>query len=134
MLTQNSAQNKPTFKLLYQDTLSLREKIETIASKIYRATKVEFSHKALEKLEMLEKDYAHFPICIAKTQYSFSSDVSLCGAPIGHVLTVNELRLSRGAGFIVAICGKIMTMLGPPKTPASVRIDVDIDGNITGLS
>ena len=134
VLTQNSAQNKPTFKLLYQDTLSLREKIETIASKIYRATKVEFSHKALEKLEMLEKDYAHFPICIAKTQYSFSSDVSLRGAPIGHVLTVNELRLSRGAGFIVAICGKIMTMPGLPKTPASVRIDVDIDGNITGLS
>ena len=134
VLAQNSAQNKPTFKLLYQDALSLREKIETIARKIYRAKKVEFSHKALEKLEMLEKDYGHFPICIAKTQYSFASDVSLRGAPTGHVLTVNELRLSRGAGFIVAICGKIMTMPGLPKTPASTRIDVDMDGNITGLS
>ena len=134
VLAHNSAQNKPTFKLLYPDALSLREKIETIANKIYRATKVEFSHKALEKLELLEKDYAHFPICIAKTQYSFSSDVSLRGAPTGHVLTVSELRLSRGAGFIVAICGKIMTMPGLPKTPASTRIDVDMDGNITGLS
>jgi formate--tetrahydrofolate ligase len=83
---------------------------------------------------MLEKHYAHFPICIAKTQYSFSSDAALRGAPTGHTLYVNELRLSRGAGFIVAICGKIMTMPGLPKIPASQRIDVDSTGNIMGLS
>jgi len=128
------AQNKSQFRLLYKDELSLREKIETIAKKIYGATTVEFSEKAAEKLTKLEKEYAHFPICIAKTQYSFSSDAALRGAPAGHVLTVNELRLSRGAGFIVAICGKIMTMPGLPKEPASFRIDVNETGSITGLS
>jgi formate--tetrahydrofolate ligase len=128
------AQNKSRFKLLYRDELSLREKIETIAKKIYGATTVELSENAAEKLTKLEKEYAHFPICIAKTQYSFSSDATLRGAPTGHVLTVNELRLSRGAGFIVAICGKIMTMPGLPKEPASFRIDVNETGNITGLS
>jgi formate--tetrahydrofolate ligase len=95
---------------------------------------VELSENAAEKLAKLEKDYAHLPICIAKTQYSFSSDATLRGAPTGHTLVVNDLRLSRGAGFIVAICGKIMTMPGLPKVPASVRINVNATGNITGLS
>jgi formate--tetrahydrofolate ligase len=112
----------------------LLEKIQTIAQKIYGAAKVEFSEKAAEKLAVLEKNYAHFPICIAKTQYSFSSDAALRGAPTGHALYVSELRLSRGAGFIVAICGKIMTMPGLPKTPASQHIGVNVGGNITGLS
>jgi formate--tetrahydrofolate ligase len=128
------AQNKSQFKLLYKDTLSLREKIETVAKKIYGAATVELSEKAAEKLAMLENDYAHFPVCIAKTQYSFSSDATLRGAPVGHTLMVNDLRLSRGAGFIVAICGKIMTMPGLPKEPASLRIDVSESGNVTGLS
>ena len=128
------AQNKSGFKFLYQDDVSLQTKIETIAKKIYGADSVELSPKAAEKLAMLEKRYAHFPICIAKTQYSFSSDATLRGAPTGHTLTVNDLRLSRGAGFIVAICGKIMTMPGLPKSPASERINVDESGNITGLS
>jgi formate--tetrahydrofolate ligase len=128
------AQNKSKFKLLYQDKLSLREKLATIATKIYGAAGVEFSDKAAEKLAVLEKQYAHFPICVAKTQYSFSSDPALRGAPVGHTLTVNELRLSRGAGFIVAICGKIMTMPGLPKIPASQRIDVSAAGSISGLS
>jgi formate--tetrahydrofolate ligase len=128
------SQNKSHFKLLYKDDISLREKIETIATKVYSAGKVELSEKASVQLAMLEKEYAHFPICVAKTQYSFSSDAALRGSPDGHVLVVNELRLSRGAGFIVAICGKIMTMPGLPKTPASKHIGVNGSGNITGLS
>lgn len=133
-VVQVIAQNKSNFKLLYEDNASLKVKIETIARKIYGAAKVEFSDKALEKLALIEKTYAHFPICIAKTQYSFSSDPALRGAPSGHTLLVNELRLSRGAGFVVAICGKMMTMPGLPKIPASQRIDVNSSGNITGLS
>ena len=127
-------QHPSKFKLLYADNLPLLQKIETIAKKIYGADKVELSEQAAEKLAILEKDYGHFPICIAKTQYSFSSDAALRGAPTGHTLTVNDLRLSRGAGFIVAICGKIMTMPGLPKVPASSRMDIDSQGNITGLS
>ena len=128
------AQNQSRFKFLYEDDISLLEKLNTIATRIYGAQSVELSETALTKLAVLEKQYASFPICIAKTQYSFSSDPALRGAPTGHILHVNDLRLSRGAGFIVAICGKIMTMPGLPKTPASVRIDVSEDGNITGLS
>ncbi len=123
-----------TFKLLYPDSMPLLQKIETIAQKVYGASSVQLSEQAAEKLKLLEKDYSHFPICIAKTQYSFSSDAELRGAPTGHTLLVNELRLSRGAGFIVAICGKIMTMPGLPKQPASTRIDVNVVGDITGLS
>ncbi|HSI24713.1 MAG TPA: formate--tetrahydrofolate ligase, partial [Methylotenera sp.] len=91
-----------TFKLLYPDDLPLLQKIETIAQKVYGASSVQLSEQAAEKLKLLEKNYSHFPICIAKTQYSFSSDAALRGAPTGHTLLVNELRLSRGAGFIVA--------------------------------
>ncbi len=134
VLSQNTFQLNSKFKLLYKDDVSLQTKIETIATKIYGAAKVEFSEQAAEKLVKLEKDYTHSPICIAKTQYSFSSDSTLRGAPAGHTLVVNELRLSRGAGFIVAICGKIMTMPGLPKMPASVHIDVDENGSISGLS
>ena len=125
---------KSTFKLLYQDSDSLLTKIETIASKMYGAGKVELSEKAAEQLKSLEMHYGQFPICIAKTQYSFSSDPNLRGAPNGHCLQVRELRLSRGAGFVVAICGDIMTMPGLPKNPASSRIDIGSQGNIIGLS
>ena len=127
-------QLKSKFKLLYPDSMPLMQKLETIAQKIYGAANVQLSEQACEKLKLLEKDYGHFPICIAKTQYSFSSNADLRGAPTGHTLIVNELRLSRGAGFIVAICGKIMTMPGLPKLPASARINVNEMGNITGLS
>ena len=128
------AQQPSKFKLLYADNLSLLEKIETIATKIYGAAKVELSEQAAAKLSVLQKDYAHLPVCIAKTQYSFSSDATLRNAPVGHSLIVNELRLSRGAGFVVAICGKMMTMPGLPKEPASARINVSNVGAITGLS
>ena len=134
VLAQKDLQKTSQFKLLYKDDISLMKKIETIATKIYGAAKVELSPLAAEKLGKLEKDHAHFPVCIAKTQYSFSSDAALRGAPIGHTLIVNEIRLSRGAGFVVVICGSIMTMPGLPKAPASARIDIDTTGNITGLS
>jgi formate--tetrahydrofolate ligase len=123
-----------SFKLLYPDEMSLLGKIETIAQKIYGASHVELSVEAQLALAELEKNYSHYPVCIAKTQYSFSSDPKLRGAPTAHVLKVRQLRLSRGAEFIVAICGDIMTMPGLPKNPASERIGMDQAGNIINLS
>lgn len=123
-----------TFKWLYPNDMSLLQKIETIAEKIYGAASVELSATAKNSLVTLEKNYGHYPVCIAKTQYSFSSDAKLRGAPTGHVLQVRELRLSRGAEFVVAICGDMMTMPGLPKIPASSRISVSQHGTITGLS
>ncbi len=134
VLAEEEYKFRSTFKLLYPDTMPLLQKIETIAQKIYGAAHVQLSEQATEKLKLLEQDYGHFPICVAKTQYSFSSDADLRGAPTGHTLFVNELRLSRGAGFIVAICGKIMTMPGLPKSPASARINVNPVGDIMGLT
>ena len=101
---------------------------------MYGAKNLELSIRAAEQLIELDAQYRNFPICIAKTQYSFSCDPTLRGAPTGHVLQVRELRLSRGGGFIVAICGEIMTMPGLPMNPASSRIDIGSQGNIIGLS
>lgn len=129
-----TSNKKSSFKLLYPDSLPLLDKLETIASKIYGATAVVLSEKATKILTVLEQQYAHFPVCIAKTQYSFSSDASIRGAPNAHTLQVEDLYLSRGAGFIVAICGKIMTMPGLPKQPTSQAIDLNASGNIVGLS
>ncbi len=128
------AEGKTHFKLLYADELSLKQKLETIAQKIYGAKDVLLSEIAAQKLAHLEHEHSHLPICIAKTQYSFSSNPLLRGAPIGHSLQVEDLHLSRGAGFIVAICGQIMKMPGLPKVPASERIDVTAAGHIIGLS
>ena len=127
-------QNKSQFKLLYKDSDSLLTKVEMIATKMYGASHVELSLEATQQLNTLELKYSHLPVCIAKTQYSFSSDPTLRGAPTGHVLRVRELRLSRGAGFVVVMCGEVMTMPGLPKIPASSRIDIGSQGNITGLS
>ncbi|MEY3798628.1 MAG: hypothetical protein RLZZ572_809 [Pseudomonadota bacterium] len=121
-------------RLLYPDAMPLADKIKCVAQQIYGASQVEFRPKALASLASLEKHHGHFPVCIAKTQYSFSSDPTLRGAPTGHVLTVRELRLSRGAEFVVVVCGDIMTMPGLPKQPASERIAVDQAGHISGLS
>ncbi|MDI1300015.1 formate--tetrahydrofolate ligase [Methylotenera sp.] len=131
-----SMTKQPTnhFKLLYPDEMPLLDKIQTIAQKIYGASHVELSVEAQTALIELERSYSHYPVCIAKTQYSFSSDPKLRGAPTGHVLKVRQLRLSRGAEFIVAICGEIMTMPGLPKQPASERISVNQAGNIVGLN
>ena len=130
-VTQTPPKN---FKLLYPDNLPILQKLETVAQKIYGAKAVELSENAKATLKLLEKEYSHYPVCIAKTQYSFSSDASLRGAPQGHVLQVRELRLSRGAEFIVAICGDLMTMPGLPLHAASERINVNEAGMITGLS
>jgi len=122
------------FKLLYQDSDTLQAKIEAIATKVYGASGITLSEKAEAQLKALSKDYSHLQVCIAKTQYSFSTDAKVRNAPSGHELAVTELRLSHGAGFIVVICGSIMIMPGLPSKPASIGIDVDASGNITGLS
>ena len=122
------------FKFLYQDNDSLIEKLEEIAKKLYGAANIQLSHKAQAKLMALQQSYGHLPSCIAKTQYSFSTDPSLRGSPTGHSLEVTDIKLSRGAGFIVALCGDMMTMPGLPKSPASAWIDVNVVGKITGLS
>ncbi len=132
-------QNYLYTQFLYHENLTIPEKIFAIASKMYGAKEVVFSEAAQEKLTFFEKfsvQFAinHFPVCIAKTQYSFSSDASLRGAPQGHVLHVRELRLAHGAGFVVAICGDVMTMPGLPLQPASAHIEVDAAGNLIGLS
>ncbi|MEL0030739.1 MAG: formate--tetrahydrofolate ligase [Betaproteobacteria bacterium] len=118
----------------YEDHLSLEEKIESVAKKIYGAEGIKLDSKAKTRLkELADEGHSALPVCIAKTQYSFSSDPTLKGAPTGHTLTVREVRLSAGAGFVVAICGDIMTMPGLPKTPAANRISLDDDGKVVGL-
>ena len=113
---------------------SLREKIEAVAGKIYRADGVDYSPAAAKALdELTAMGYGSLPVCIAKTQYSFSDNAALKAAPTGFRMTVREVRLAAGAGFVVVICGSIMTMPGLPKTPAAVNIDVTDDGRITGL-
>ncbi len=126
---------KPSdFKLLYPDTMTIREKIETIAKEIYRADGVNFTanaEKALKEITALGAD--NLPVCVAKTQYSISDDPTKLGAPTGHTITVRDLKLSNGAGFVVVYTGDIMTMPGLPKVPAAERIDVDAQGTISGL-
>ena len=122
------------FNYLYEDSLSLFEKIETIAKKIYRADEVVANHSIKEQLLAWEKaGYSHLPVCMAKTQYSFSTDPNLRGAPTGHSIPIREVRLSAGAGFVVAICGDIMTMPGLPRKPAAESIMLNESGLIEGL-
>ena len=126
--------NTNTFKFLYQDKLPLFKKIQTIAQEIYHASEVVADTKIREQLKDFEKrGYGKLPICIAKTQYSFSTDPNLKGAPTGHVLPIREVRLSSGAEFIVVICGTIMTMPGLPRIPAAENIKLNQKGEIEGL-
>jgi formate--tetrahydrofolate ligase len=120
--------------VLYPDTLSLRDKVATVATRLYGAKDVDYRPLARKQLASMQAKYGHLPVCIAKTQYSFSCDPQLRNNPMNHTLVVRELRLSRGAGFIVVICGDIMTMPGLPEKPASERIGVNVLGQITGLS
>lgn len=123
------------FLPLYADNLSLTGKIEAIARKIYRAGGVAYEASAAKALKRFEDSgYGSLPVCMAKTQYSFSDDPEKLGAPEGHTLRVREARLSAGAGFVVAICGEIMTMPGLPKIPSAERITVAANGDIDGLS
>jgi formate--tetrahydrofolate ligase len=122
------------FAPLYEDDLSLFEKIETIAKRIYRADEVLADKSIRDQLRRWEADgFGHLPICMAKTQYSFSTDPNLRGAPTGHGVPVREVRLSAGAGFIVVICGEIMTMPGLPRVPSANHIGLDDNGQIAGL-
>jgi len=126
---------KPSsFKPLYSEDLPIDEKIRTIATQLYGAEDVHFSEEARTQLKALGKNERamKFPVCIAKTQYSFSEDPKKVNAPTGHTLTVRELRLCNGAEFIVAVTGSIMTMPGLPKVPSSEHISVK-DGRIVGL-
>jgi formate--tetrahydrofolate ligase len=131
----NVSQNaiKAPFQYLYALDEPIGQKIKTIAQKLYGAKDISWSEAAKATLLQLNA-YAHLPVCIAKTQYSFSSQANLRGAPKDHILQIRELRLSRGAGFIVVVCGDLMTMPGLPKAPASEHISVNSVGKITGLS
>ena len=126
--------SKARFTTLYPDAMPLTEKIRTIAREIYGAADVVFEAKAAADLKVWQENgYGDLPVCIAKTQYSFSTDPNLRGAPSGHILQVREARLSAGAGFIVAVCGDIMTMPGLPREPAALRIHLDEKGLTQGL-
>jgi formate--tetrahydrofolate ligase len=128
-------EGKSDFKPLYELDLSIKQKIETIAREIYRARDVAIPESVLAKLARFEQQgFGHVPVCIAKTQYSFSADPTAMGAPEGHVLPVRDVRLSAGAGFVVAVCGDVMTMPGLPKVPAAHVIRLGADGQIEGLS
>ena len=125
--------NTPHNSFVYPGELSLWEKLEAVATKVYHASEITASGKVRDRLkELTDGGYGHLPVCIAKTPYSFSTDPALKGAPDGHVMDIREVRLSVGAGFVVAICGDVMTMPGLPKAPASEKIDV-VDGQIVGL-
>jgi len=134
-LTAEAADSgKADFKPIYPDDMPLREKIETVAREIYRADGVEFSSGAAARLKALEEQgHGGLPVCMAKTQYSFSANPDLKGAPEGYEIPVREVRLAAGAGFIVAICGDIMTMPGLPRTPAAEAIGLGPDGETVGL-
>ena len=118
---------------VYPDDVPLWEKIEAVCTKIYGAGAVEAAPKVRARIEELDREYRHFPVCIAKTQMSFATDPRLLGAPSGHTVTIKEVRLANGAGFIVVIAGNIMTMPGLPRRPAAESIDVDTEGYIQGL-
>jgi len=118
---------------VYGDELSLWEKIEAIATKIYGAASVTAEPRVRQQLDAWSVDYGTYPVCMAKTQMSFSTDPTVRGAPSGHNVHIREVRLANGAGFIVAIAGDMMTMPGLPKVPAAEHIDVDENGRISGL-
>ena len=123
------------FSMLYPDEASLREKIETVATKVYGAAGVDYSPTASRQLDTYEHNgFGRLPVCIAKTHLSLSSDPALKGAPVGWRLPVREVRASVGAGFVYPICGDMRTMPGLGSDPAAFHIDIDADGEIVGLS
>jgi len=124
---------EPAFNYVYDDELPLWNKIEAIATKLYGAGSVSASPKVMADIKALQANYGHFPICMAKTQMSFSTNPNAKGAPSDHNVEISEVRLANGAGFIVAIAGDMMTMPGLPKIPAAERIDISDDGVISGL-
>jgi formate--tetrahydrofolate ligase len=130
-LAENAENN---FRFVYEESMPLWEKMRTIATKIYGAADISAESSVMAQLRKLEaQGYGHYPVCVAKTQYSFSTDQKLRGAPSGHIVQVREVRLAAGAEFIVMICGEIMTMPGLPKVPSAERIDIDENGKVVGL-
>ena len=128
------AEQPSTFKFVYEESEPLWQKMKSIATQIYGASDITADAKVRGQIKQLQDSgYGHYPVCVAKTQYSFSTDPKLRGAPSGHVVTIREVRLNAGAEFVVMICGDIMTMPGLPKVPSSNAIDVDESGKIVGL-
>ena len=127
-------EKKNKFDFLYKDNLKLWNKIELIAKQIYKADKITANSDIIKELEKFEKNgHRNLPVCIAKTQYSFSTDPKLKGAPSNHEIPIREVRLSSGAEFVVVICGSVMTMPGLPKVPAADNIKLNKKGEIEGL-
>ena len=124
---------KSNFRFVYDEKQTLWDKIETIAVKIYGAAGISADGKVQKRIEQLQEHYGTYPVCIAKTQYSFSTDPTARGAPAGHVVNIREVRLAAGAEFIVAVCGDVMTMPGLPKIPSADKIDIDAQGRVVGL-
>jgi formate--tetrahydrofolate ligase len=122
------------FRFVYEESATLWDKVTAIATKIYGASEVTADSKVRAQLKKLQDEgYGHYPVCIAKTQYSFSTDPKLRGAPSGHAINIREVRLAAGAEFVVMVCGDIMTMPGLPKVPSAEAIDVSDDGRVSGL-
>ena len=123
-----------SFAPLYADDMPIWDKIKTVATRLYRANDIIADQKIRNQIrDLQENGYGHFPVCVAKTQYSFSTDPNLKGAPSNHVVAIREISLSAGAGFIVVVCGDIMTMPGLPRVPAANSIDIDAKGEVVGL-
>jgi len=132
-VVQIAEQGAPNFRFVYDDKQTLWEKIKAVATKIYGAADISADARIRAQLDELQKTYGHYPVCIAKTQYSFSTDPSARGAPVGHMVNIREVRLAAGAEFIVVICGDVMTMPGLPKVPSAAKIDIDAHGRVVGL-
>ncbi len=134
IIIEGMSRTPPSYHPLYDYNQPVKEKVETVAKEIYRAKKVNFTSKASSDIKRIEaQGLSNLPVCMAKTQYSFSDNPDLLGAPVDFELTVKEIKISAGAGFLVAICGEIMLMPGLPKDPAAENIDVTEDGVITGI-
>lgn len=127
-------ENEPSnFHFLYEETQSLWDKMKAIATNIYGASDITADTDVRNRIKKLQEEYGHYPVCVAKTQYSFSTDPKLRGAPSNHVINIREVRLAAGAEFIVMVCGDIMTMPGLPKVPSAEKIDIDEHGKVVGL-
>jgi formate--tetrahydrofolate ligase len=133
-LCERPADQATTLRFAYDDAMPLWEKMKTLAQKVYGAAEISASADVRAKIQQLQDaGYGHYPVCAAKTQYSFSTDATLRGAPSGHIVNVREVRLAAGAEFVVMVCGDIMTMPGLPKVPSAEKIDLDDQGRVVGL-
>ena len=133
-LCERRADQATTLRFAYDDAMPLWEKMKTLAQKVYGAADISASADVKAKIQQLQDaGYGHYPVCAAKTQYSFSTDATLRGAPSGHIVNVREVRLAAGAEFVVMVCGDIMTMPGLPKVPSAEKIDLDDQGRVVGL-